>query len=424
MQKHSEKRKLDNSAKIFPILSSKRYSSVFRISTCLKEEIDPVVLQHATQKALDVFSSFKVKLKGGIFWYYYAKNEKEPIVQKEPLYPCKYIEPKENNDYLFKVTYKENRINIDIFHALTDGNSGTHFLKEIIYYYLEEKHQGEFDTVSRIERKITYTTEDSYIANYDKKLPSNTNTKKAYLLKGEKLEHPQIGVVHEIINLGQLKTIARNNGATITQYLSSVLICAIYKTNYIKYNGKKPIKVCIPVDLKKYFKSETVNNFFSYITIEAKLKNDGSSTFEEILELVKREFKNKLTEKEIKKTMSANVKLGKNVFIGIIPLFLKKLIVRLGYIEIRKYTTITFSNIGRIGIIGNYNQFIEKFMLLIAPEQVEKIKCSACSYNDRLVFTFTSTLKDTYIEEEFYNILEKQKIDVNIEKNDVRKINL
>ena len=107
MSRNIEKRKLDNSAKIFPIVSSKKYSSVFRISTCLNEEIDPEILQYATQKALKVFSSFKVKLKGGFFWYYYAKNEKEPIVQKEPPYPCKYIEPKENNDYLFKVTYQK-----------------------------------------------------------------------------------------------------------------------------------------------------------------------------------------------------------------------------------------------------------------------------------------------------------------------------
>ena len=101
--------------------------------------------------------------------------------------------------------------------------------------------------------------------------------------------------------------------------------------------------------------------------------------------------------------MSANVRIGKNILIGVIPLFLKKILVKLSYIEIRKYTTTTFSNVGRIGIIGEYNQFIEKFMLLIAPEQVEKIKCSACSYNDKLVFTFTSTLEGTDIEEEFYN---------------------
>ena len=58
--------------------------------------------------------------------------------------------------------------------------------------------------------------------------------------------------------------------------------------------------------------------------------------------------------------MSSNVKLGINPIIKRIPLILKKPLVRLSYIEIRKYTTTTFSNIGRIGIIGKYQKYIVK----------------------------------------------------------------
>lgn len=420
----NKKRKLDNSAKIFPIMSSKKYSSVFRLSVVLTERIEPDILQEATERALNSYSSFKVKLKGGFFWYYYAQNEKKPIVRKEDSYPCKYIEPKENNGYLFKVTYLDNKINIDIFHALTDGNSGIHFLKEIVYNYLDIAHCEQIPLDLRKNRKISYTTEDSYITHYDKRLPSNTNTKKAYILKGKLLEKSKIGVIYEKINIEQLRQKAKSNGATVTQYLTSVLTYAIYKANYLKYKGRKTIKICIPVDLKKYFKSETINNFFSYITVEAKLNKDGSSSFEDILNIVKREFKQKLTEKEVKKTMSANVRLGRNYAIRIIPLFLKKILVKLSYIEIRKYTTITFSNIGRIGMIGEYNNFIQNFMMLIAPEQVEKIKCSSCTYNNELVFTFTSTLENTDIEKKFYEILKKQNIQVSIKDNGVHKIKL
>ena len=148
------------------------------------------------------------------------------------------------------------------------------------------------------------------------------------------------------------------------------------------------------------------------------MKNEKTS-FEEILDLVKNEFSKKLTETEIQKTMSANVKLGNNIFIKLIPLFLKKPIVKLSYIEIRKYTTATFSNIGRIGIIGEYQKYINNFLFLIAPEQVEKIKCSACSFEDKIVFTFTSILNNTNIEKNFYEFLIKQNINVEIESNGV-----
>ena len=98
---------------------------------------------------------------------------------------------------------------------------------------------------------------------------------------------------------------------------------------------------------------------------------------------------------------------------------LKKPIVRLSYLEIRKYTTTTFSNIGRIGIIGKYKNYIKYFLMLIAPEPVEKIKCSSCSLEDKIVFTFTSILKDNNIEKCFYNFLKDRKIKVEIESNGV-----
>ena len=45
-------RKLDNSAKIFPLSASNKYSTVFRYSAVLKEDIDKEVLARAVDKAL------------------------------------------------------------------------------------------------------------------------------------------------------------------------------------------------------------------------------------------------------------------------------------------------------------------------------------------------------------------------------------
>ena len=414
-----EWRRLDNSAKIFPLSTGKKYSTVFRLSVVLKEKIEPAILEEAVNIALEKFSSFKVRLRKGFFWYYFEQNTKKPIVEKEKNYPCKFINPSTNNNYLFKVTYFDTKINIDIFHSLTDGNSGTEFFREIVYNYIELSHQKEFKEEIRTKRKIDFNTEDSYIKNYNKKAKGNASTKKAYKLKGKKIKLGAISAIHEIIDFEQLKQKAKLSNSTVTQYLSAVLIYSIYEENYKKSKSTRPIKVCIPVNLKKYFPSKTLNNFFSYITIEINPEKENLKEFNKILEFVKKEFEQKLTEEELIKTMSNNVKLGTNFFIRIIPLFLKKIIVRLSYIEIRKYTTTTLSNIGRIGIIGKYQQYIEEFFLLIAPEPVEKIKCSACSFENKLVFTFTSILKDSNIEKRFYEFLKEQEIDVKIESNGV-----
>lgn len=412
-------RRLDNSAKIFPVISNKKFSSVFRISATLKEKIQPEILQHAVEVVLNYFISYKVKLKKGFFWYYLEHNPKNPIVEEENNYPCKYIEPVSNHDYLFKVTYYENKINLDMFHSLTDGNGATEFLRAILYRYLELAHPNQFpekelNITENVDRK---NTEDSYLKNYQKHLPRNRDDKKAYILKGEKLPLYAIGVTHDEIELKPVIKLCRKKGITLTEYFTAMIIYGIYHGNYKKHKGKKRIKICIPVNLKKYFYSTTTSNFFSYITVSIDMRKEKS--FEEILEIVKEEFQKKLQKEEILKTMSQNVSLGVNFFVKIIPLILKNILIKLSYIEIRKYTTTTFSNIGKISVLPEYRPYIENFSILLAPEKAEKIKCSLCSYEDSLVFTFTSILADQEIEEKFLSPLKKEKIKIKTETNGV-----
>ena len=165
MERKKSWRKLDNSAKIFPLQESNKYSTVFRYSAVLKENIDKEVLEKSVERALIRYNAFKVKMKKGFFWYYLEDNSKKPIIKEEIYYPCKRIDPVYNNDYLFSVTYFERKINIEIFHSLTDGNGGLIFFREIIYNYLDIKHQELADKEERKARKIDLDTEDSYIAN-------------------------------------------------------------------------------------------------------------------------------------------------------------------------------------------------------------------------------------------------------------------
>lgn len=415
-------RKLDNSAKIFPISAGKRYSTVFRLSVLLKEQVEPKILKEALIQTLNKYPSFKVKMTPGIFWYYFEFNPKNPIVEEEKDYPCRYIDPKKNNNYLFKVTYFKNKINIDIFHSLTDGGSGTTFFKELVYTYLEYMHPEVLNEEERRTRKLEeLTTEDSYLKNYDKLAKSNASSKRAYKIKGPNIKLDARSVIHQMIDMEDLKEQCNQHDVSVTQYLTAVLIYSIYQENYLKSIGdkKKPIKVCIPVNLKKYFSSKTMANFFSYITLEAYMKDGKLDTFEKIIAFVKEEFKYRLTEEEIMKTMSANVRIGNNFLIKVIPLFLKKIFVRIGYVEIRKYTTITYSNIGRIGMMGKYKEYIDYFLMLIAPEPFERMKCSSCTFENKMAFTFTSILQNNKIEQCFYNFLKKQGIKVDIESNGV-----
>lgn len=137
------------------------------------------------------------------------------------------------------------------------------------------------------------------------------------------------------------------------------------------------------------------------------------------MEKVKNEFKDKLTEEELLRTIAKFMKVGNNVFLKFLPLFIKKVIVQNVYREIRKYNTTTLSNIGRIGVISKYKDYIDEFLFLIGPENIEKIKCTACSYENKLVFTIVSVLEDKKVEEKFFNFMKQKGIHGKIEGNGV-----
>ena len=63
-------------------------------------------------------------------------------MEQEGSWPCRYIDPKSNQLYLFRVSYYGTRINLEVFHAVTDGMGAVNFLKELTAGYLELKREG------------------------------------------------------------------------------------------------------------------------------------------------------------------------------------------------------------------------------------------------------------------------------------------
>lgn len=316
-----------------------------------------------------------------------------------------------------ELTYFDKKINLDIFHCLTDGNSALHFLKEITYNYIEIAHFDSKRISQAEERKVNYDSKDSYIQNFNKKLKGEGKGKKAYVLTGRDLVPGVVAATHEYINATQLKEQAKSKGATITQYLTAVLIFSIYQEQLKSKYKERPIKISVPVNLKKYFPSKTISNFFSYIDVNVYANKEKS--FDNILKAVIEQFKTKLKEEELLKTIATNVKLGMNPFLRIVPLFIKKKVVQIAYKERRKYNTTTLSSIGRIGFIAEYKPYIDKVYFLIAPETVEKIKCTACCVDNTIIFSIASVLEKRNVENNMMKFFKENNINAKMEGNGV-----
>jgi NRPS condensation-like uncharacterized protein len=412
--------KLDNTANVFPVISNKTYSSVYRVAIRLKKEINEEILQEALVKTLPLFSSFKVKLKRGVFWHYFETNKKQPKVEKEQTYPCAFIDPNTNNQFLFKVTYFGKRINLEVFHVITDGTGAIKFLKALTYNYIklayrEDLSQGALnmpivDVVSDVE--------DSYHKNYRKLSYPRLKTKKAYKLKGDRLPVFTMSVIHGTVKISALMELCKRKNSSLTQYVSALIIWCIYKEYLNEQIHKNPIQVNIPVNLRRFFNSTTEMNFFSYINVGVTIKKN-EYTFDEILTSVSEQFKNQLTKENLSQTISDNVSIERNIFVRSAPLFIKDVGVKIAYISSSNANTVVLSNLGKIDIYDEFKDYIDAFEVLIGVSKSEPVKCSMCSFNDKLVFTFTSILNTPYLQRAFFRHLSDEGIEVIIESNGV-----
>ncbi len=168
--------KLDNAAKIFPSTSNKRDTKVFRFACELYDQIDPTVLQQSLDQTIVDFPVYNSILKKGLFWYYFEASTIKPIVKEEEKPPCSplYIHNKKN--LLFEVTYYNKRINLEVYHALSDGTGALQFLRSLVYHYITKLHPEKFENKSSLidyDASDTQKMDDSfkkYYSNGNKKL--------------------------------------------------------------------------------------------------------------------------------------------------------------------------------------------------------------------------------------------------------------
>jgi hypothetical protein len=121
----------------------------------------------------------------------------------------------------------------------------------------------------------------------------------------------------------------------------------------------------------------------------------------------------------LERLISYNVSNEKSLYVRAIPLFIKNLAIKFIYHNSSKAFTTTVTNLGSIGVLEEFQEYVEKFHLILSVSKKQSLKCSVISYQDELVFTFASVLSDTNLQKAFFRNIAKQGIKVTIESNGV-----
>jgi NRPS condensation-like uncharacterized protein len=412
--------RLDNTAHLFPVIAGQSMSNVYRISVTLKELVNPELLQEALDIVLPKFDGFNLRLRQGIFWYYFEENGKPaPRVKEETAYPCRYIYQNKNKSYMFRVTYYKYRINLEVFHVLTDGMGGINFLKELTYQYLRLVHpELKGDKGDALASSTSLNREDSFLKNYRKSSQKGYKTKKAYLIEGDRLNPGEFGVMHGYMNIPELKDVCHRYGVSINEYLVSVFVWSVYKECMHGMPSQKPIRVAVPVNLRPYFNSITTKNFFVMVSAEFHPEKEEYS-FEEVLEAVRTSLKEQINKENLEKLFSYNVSNEKFILARATPLFMKNIAMKVVYSQSALANTTTITNIGNITIDDIYKPYVEMFHAFLAMSKGQHIKGTICSYGDTLAFNFSYDLADPSVQRGFFRKIAEDGIAVKVESNGV-----
>ncbi len=412
--------RLDNTAHLFPSIARESMTNVYRVSVTLSEDIDREKLQQALDTLLPKMDSFNLRMRSGVFWNYFEENGKSaPRVVEEHTFPCQYIAQNKNHNYLFRVTYYKNKINLEVFHVLTDGMGAIHFLRELTYQYLRNVHSElKQENGDELSSDTSLNREDSFVKNYTSRKPSGFIRKKSYLMKAEKLPKGELGVMHAKMQIEQIKKAATSYGTSINEYFVAVFVWSVYKECLHMCPSKRPIRVAVPVNLRPYFNSVTTKNFFVMVSAEF-FPTKESYTFEEVAECIRESLQKQINKEHLGDLFSYSVSNQTNVFLRPVPLFLKNIVMKAVYTKSALANTTTITNIGRIDVEEQYRNYIENFHAYITVSKGQSLKGTICSFNSELVFTFTGILEDVSVQRSFFCKLQEDGIDVKLETNGV-----
>lgn len=130
--------RLDNAGMVYSAIQRDDYSAVYRFSAVMDAPVDPGRLQSAVQRVMPRFPGFQVRLRRGVFWYYFdADPSFVPAVEPDIANPCQPIRFSAR-DRLLRAFYYGPRISIELFHALADGAGALVLLKTLVAEYLRQ----------------------------------------------------------------------------------------------------------------------------------------------------------------------------------------------------------------------------------------------------------------------------------------------
>ena len=403
-------------------MASPDWGAVFRLSCVLDEEVDPLILDGAVARALRRFRPFAVSLRRGLFWYYHEEIDAAPPVLPEAGPLCAMPDASDNEGHLFRVLHRGSRVSLELFHSLADGSGALSFLKTIVACYYEARGlpivegEGVLDPDGAPDPE---ESEDAFARYAGDPRGRSFAEERAWSPPGPGLPPPGLRLVAGRIEAAALAAKAKERGATITALLSGCFLKAL-DASQREDEGlpQLPVRLQIPVNMRKACPSRTLRNFSLYANVALPL-SERPPSLDEAVRAAAEGMRAGHDPDELAKMMALNVSAERHPALRAAPLALKRLALRTAYALVGDASfTAALSNLGAVALPEPLSARVREFGFALGRGRKPGVNLAVVGYSGKVLATTTSDLIDRNVEREFFRTLSGLGLDVEIESND------
>ena len=206
---------------------------------------------------------------------------------------------------------------------------------------------------------------------------------------------------------------------TVTALLAAVMAESIIAMQNAERprRRQRPVKITIPVDLRRLYGSRTMRNFSLVLNIGVDPRY-GDYTLEELCKTIYHQLCANATPQNMAGMIAANVQPQQVVALRLAPAALKNVVMDAVYHQSGESGgCLNISNITSLPLPDVMQRYVERAEFIIGPQRSYPNNCSVLSYGGKTYINMIRSIRESELERRFFSRLVELGIAVEIESN-------
>jgi len=402
---------VDNSAILYFSQIQKHHTNVYRFAVTMNEAVCRQTLQQALDRICGRFPTIFSGFRRKFFSYEVVPLTRAPRVISDPGLLLT-MPPEEMDRSAIRFFCSGDRIILEAFHALTDGYGAMMVLRALIAEYLHLRHgvlSEERQTL--LESSAPDWEEelrDSYLDYCAEKSGSMAN-RYACQLPGKNRDW-RVKDTLEKIPTRDLLAAAKRRGVSPTALLSGILSEAIMEIQkkHTPAGKEKPVRIMVPLDLRRLFPSRTLRNFILY-ALTTMEPGEEQLPREERLRGCHEQLRRQIAREPLAAQITRNVRLQSLLPYRLLPRSIKCGLMNLIYRFFGECnSSITLTNLGLFTLSEQLQPYVKGVDVLLTPRRQCPYNCALISCGDMTSISITRFGAEPELEPVFFSKLRSE----------------